>query len=416
MQERWLGQDVENWRPPHFDQLGPVDPSRLPSAWALPPADESDDDGSAGAASPRDAPASPAPASPPGAAAAAQPSPAAPMSPGLKRQLALFKELEFSEPGPRQSISPLQPAPAAASPRGAADSTSPSPLDLDHLADSDSGSGSGSGSDSYSDSGGESDSDSGGGAAARTPRAEGMKVGERIEYFFEIEHNGRVVESQSDWFGGVVKARGEERGHFMLHFDDGEKLEMEGLADSYGIKWKREGDKSRRPARRGAAQARRGNGQGDEEGSDEGDYSEDEGPLSRRRRRKRKAVAMYDPQLESSRPQLAPGKQPRANPPKRPRSDSDSESDDDGEMSDGEWFASLDEGSKLEARDERSREWYPAKVVGAEGGAGPSRRVRVHYVGWNATFDFWAGESSSRVRRRRRGKRRRLVSKPLVTC
>ena len=59
MQERWLGQDVENWRPPHFDQLGPVDPSRLPSAWALPPADESDDDGSAGAASPRDAPGSP---------------------------------------------------------------------------------------------------------------------------------------------------------------------------------------------------------------------------------------------------------------------------------------------------------------------------------------------------------------------
>lgn len=97
MQERWLGQDVENWRPPHFDQLGPVDPSRLPSAWAPRSVDESDDDSSASAASPGDAPASPDPASPPGAAAA-QPSPAAPMSPGLKRQLALFKELEFSEP------------------------------------------------------------------------------------------------------------------------------------------------------------------------------------------------------------------------------------------------------------------------------------------------------------------------------
>lgn len=97
MQERWLGQDVENWRPPHFDQLGPVDPSRLPSAWAPRSADESDDDSSASAASPGDAPASPDPASPPGAAAA-QPTPAAPMSPGLKRQLALFKELEFSEP------------------------------------------------------------------------------------------------------------------------------------------------------------------------------------------------------------------------------------------------------------------------------------------------------------------------------
>ena len=46
MQERWLGQDVENWRPPHFDQLGPVDPSRLPSAWAPRSVDESDDDSS----------------------------------------------------------------------------------------------------------------------------------------------------------------------------------------------------------------------------------------------------------------------------------------------------------------------------------------------------------------------------------
>ena len=114
--------------------------------------------------------------------------------------------------------------------------------------------------------------------------------------------------------------------------------------------------------------------------------------------RKRKAVSSYDPSAEASRPQLKSINGPAGKKPKRARRVSDGQ---DAEalaemaVTEQSWLASIGEGSKLQARDKSSSDWYRAKVVSVDelGGSSAESKLLIHYMNWSDKHDFWAARS-----------------------
>ena len=138
---------------------------------------------------------------------------------------------------------------------------------------------------------------------------------------------------------------------------------------------------------------------GDDDSSDDASDEQEGDTEGRRISRQRKTVAAFDPVVEAGRPQFLPDQwrlNKAAGKARPSRQQAVVVAEKAANVSDADWLASLDVGSKVQAEDKAVGGWFPAKIAAvSEGGD----RLRVHYVGFADRYDVWTDRAFGLIRR-----------------